>query len=331
MAFMDDSKAAGSSIEILNHFGKREITHIIHDIDGTHSLIREWQPVMSASMNWAMYCGLEDNFDSDENLEKQIARVGKQALPETDKYCIECAGFSALTQMEYAVRRAVEMGNIPDKVKQKLQLTDENKANNSAIIKRIWGGEEVFDDVDEPQAFHEYLIDVGTRLFYFYEKILNGACRDKNTEDARTNPGRWRVPGSIEFMQHLKDLGCVNYFVTGAVVYEDGGMKEEVEACGYNIGPGKIIESLRGSSWDKKMPKDDWILAIIEEEGLDAEKVLVVGDGRTEIKVGVQMNGVTISRLPTNETRQREIHTKLGTNMIVTDYTDPALLDMFYN
>ena len=87
-------------------------------------------------------------------------------------------------------------------------------------------------------------------------------------------------------MEYLQALGCTNYFVTGAVVYEEGGMLEEVEACGFKVGPGKLVESLRGSTWDKKMPKDDWI----KEENLDPAKVLIIGDGRTEIKVGIFLN-----------------------------------------
>jgi len=77
------------------------------------------------------------------------------------------------------------------------------------------------------------------------------------------------------------------------------------------------------------MPKDDWIKAIIEEEGLDPKDVLIIGDGRTEIKVGVEMGSVTISRLPKDEFMQRKIQTELGTNIIVTDYKVEGFLEMF--
>ena len=35
------------SIELVNSFSKREIKYVFHDIDGTHSLIRDWVPVMT--------------------------------------------------------------------------------------------------------------------------------------------------------------------------------------------------------------------------------------------------------------------------------------------
>ncbi len=326
MAFIDSSKA-GKGVELLIPFGKREFTHVIHDIDGTHSLIRDWPPVMSLSMHYAMTSGLEDGFDSKENVEKLIERVGKEELPETDRTCVEFGGYSALTQLEYGIRRGFQNGSYNKKLKS--FMTQEVLDTNAKILDMMRNGVEIFDDIEEPAEIKAYIKEVGPPLFKLYEDILNGACRDKNTEDARINPEKWRVPGSVEFMEYLKSLGCINYFVTGAVVYEEGGMLEEVEACGFKVGPGELIESMRGSTWDKKMPKDDWIKAIIKEEGLDPKRVLIVGDGRTEIKVGVEMGSVTISRLPKKELMQRKIQTDLGTNIIVTDYKVDGFLDMF--
>jgi len=326
MAFIDSAKA-GTGVELLVPFGKREFTHIIHDIDGTHSLIRDWPPVMSLSMHYAMTSGLVDGFDSKENLKKLIVRVGTEALPEMDRTCVEFGGYSALTQLEYGIRRGFQEGTYNKKLES--LMSSEFLKTNAEILDLMRSGVEIFDDIEEPAEIKAYIKEVGPPLFRLYEDILNGACRDKNTEEARTNPDKWRVPGSVEFMEHLQSLGCTNYFVTGAVVYDEGGMLEEVEACGFKVGHGELVESLRGSTWDKKMPKDDWIKAIIKEEGLDPKQVLIVGDGRTEIKVGVEMGSVTISRLPKDEMLQRKIQTDLGTNIILTDYKVDGLLEMF--
>jgi len=328
MIYIDDSKINEGGVEIIVPFGKREITHVIHDIDGTHSLIRDWRPVMSVCMYWAMTCGLKEDFDSEENVQQLISRVGKESLEETDRYCIECAGFSAITQMEFAIRRAIEEGRIPDKVE--LNLTAKEKANNSAIIQRVWKGEETFDDVREPEKLIEFLSKMAPRLFKLYEKVLNGACRDRNVKDARKNPEKWRVSGSLEFLTYLNTIGCVNYFVTGAVIYHEGGMFEEVKVLGYKIGPGKIIRSLKGSSWNKKMPKNEVMEKLFSDDGIDPHKTLIIGDGRTEIKAGVNLGSITISRLAETEKRQREIHINLGTNLIIKDYLDPSLKEMIY-
>jgi phosphoglycolate phosphatase-like HAD superfamily hydrolase len=329
MAFIDDTLGKDSgNVELINPVGKREIVCVIHDIDGTHSLIRDWPPVMSLSIHWAMTCGLEEDFDSEENLHTLIEKVGAKELPETDEFCVESAGLSALTQMEYGIRRAVELGNVPESVG--LGLTPEQERNNSQIIKRIWNGDERFDDIPEPPALKAFIAEKTPRLFQLYERILNGACRDRNTADAWKHPEKWLVPGSMTFMKHLYLIGCVNYFVTGAVIYETGGMFEEVRAVGFDVGPGKEVEGLRGSSWDRKMPKDEVIRELLPELGVDPSQALVLGDGRSEIKAGVDLGCVTISRLPADALRQRELHVELGTNYIVPDFTDPALKQMIH-
>jgi phosphoglycolate phosphatase-like HAD superfamily hydrolase len=327
MICIDDSAVQGSSIELIHPFGKRVISHVIHDIDGTHSLIRNWHPVMSLSIYWAMTCGFPPDYDSDDHLRKLIGRVGKEPLPETDKICHENAGFSALTQLEYGVRRAMELGTVPARL---LTLTDDDRRKNSEIIRRIQAGLERFPDIHESPAVTRFIEEHTPRLFQLYEKILNGACRDRNTADAWEHPEKWRVPGSLEFIKYLHELGCLNYFVTGAVVYEGGGMLEEVQAVGFEVGPGKMIEELHGSTWDRKMPKDEVMRDLYAKATIDPRHALVVGDGRTEIKAGVDMGSITISRLPKTERRLREIHTSLGVHLIVQDYTDPALHRLIY-
>ncbi len=105
-------------------------------------------------------------------------------------------------------------------------------------------------------------------------------------------------------------------------------MAEEVNAVGFEIGPGKIVESLQGSSWDRKMPKEEVMRELFTQESIDPAAVLVTGDGRTEIKAGADMGCVTISRLPADALRQRELHRELGTNYILPDWTGPLLAEL---
>jgi hypothetical protein len=324
MATINDAGMVSSpGLAILKPVGRRVVTHVIHDIDGTHSLIRDWQPAMSISIHYAMTSGLPEDFDSDENARRLVGVIGSQALPETDRFCVESAGLSALTQMEFGIRRAVELGQIPASAG--ICLTPEEKRNNARIIQRIWNGDERFDDIPEPPPLRRFIADKTPRLFKLYEKVLNGACRDRNTADAWQNPAKWRVRGSLEFVARLHALGAKNYFVTGAVIYPEGGMYEEVRALQFEIGPGKIIEALEGSTWDCKMPKDEVMRALFERLGVDPRNALVVGDGRTEMKAGTDMGCVSMSRLPHEAQRLREMHASFGVNYIVADYTDPDL------
>lgn len=305
---------------IINRFKERKIEYAFHDIDGTHSLIRDWPPVMSICLYDVIENGLPENFDSEENRQRLIKSAGKEKLPETDEFCVESAGLSALTQMEWAIRRAVQEGKIK---------VNCNKSTNDEIIKRIFNGEEHYESLEQNHEMKDLLKVQTPRLFKFYESVLNGFCRDRNLLLAKENPENFRVDGSVEFLQFLKNSGVKNYFVTGAVVQRGMGMYEEVETLGYKIGEGELVESLIGSTWTEKKPKDMVMKSIIEEMQIDPEKILVIGDGRAEIQAGISMGAVTVSRLPKTAEHQRKLHSQLGTNIITESFSDNKFLGLF--
>lgn len=326
MIFFDTTQISeDSDIEVLKEVKKRKITHVFHDIDGTHSLIREWQPVMSRVLNDVIVNGLPQGYDSDESVKSMIERCAAEPLPETDDFCIESAGLSALTQMEWAIRRAVEEGKIPA---EELELNEKDLRVNSEIARRIYKGEEVFDEFPEPKSFKEYLAENTPKLFKAYERVLNGFCRDKNLTAAKENPDKFLVKGSKEFMEMLFEHGAKNYFVTGAVVdtvaSKPMGMYEEVLGLGFEIGKGKTVEAICGSTWTEKIPKEEVMRRLCAENNINPENVLVVGDGRSEIFAGAEMGAAIISRLPRDAKRQRALHKELGTDVIVEDYSNPC-------
>ena len=305
---------------VANAFSSRVITHAFHDIDGTHSLIREWVPVMSIVLFDVIENGLPLGYDSLENVKRLVNEAGKKSFEETDRFCVVSAGLSALTQMEWAIRRAVQNNRIS---------VDFNGAINDSIINRIWEGEEQFPDKEEPDSYREFIKENAPRLFRFYEKVLNGFCRDKNLEEAKKDPEKFQVGGSVQFMEYLKSRGVKNYFVTGAVVEQGVGMHEEVTALGYKIGKGETVEALLGSTWDEKKPKDEVMHELMEELSLDGSQILVVGDGRSEISAGVKMGALTISRLDKNADEQIKLHKGIGSNIIVNDYTGAEFYKIF--
>lgn len=316
-------KAKNNNSEIIvNPFEDREIMYAFHDIDGTHSLIREWPPVMSICLYDVIVNGLKEDFDSKENVQRLINAAGKTALQETDRFCVESAGLSALTQMEWAIRRAVCEGSI------KVNCDMET---NRQIINRIWDGEEIFDDLPETNEMNELLSEKTPRLFKLYETVLNGYCRDRNLSAARKNPDKFIVKGSREFMKYLKKQGVKNFFVTGAVVEKGMGMYEEVETLGYKIGHNELVEDMIGSTWTDKLPKEMIMKKLIKKLDTKCENILVIGDGRAEVLAGVQMGALVISRLPKEAKYQRELHKKLGTNIIVNNYDDDRLYEVLSN
>jgi len=300
-------------------FGERKVKYAFHDIDGTHSLIRNWPPVMSIVLDYVSRGGVPEGYDSDENVDLLVSLADTKPLPETDKFCVESAGLSALTQMEWAIRRAVDAGvcSVP------CDLED-----NKNKIARISAGEEIFDTPDTPEL-HAFLESHTPRLFKFYEKVLNGFCRDKNLVLAKTDPDRFIVKGSKEFLKYLRDNGVKNYFVTGAVVEKGMGMHEEVETLGYKIGEGELMEDIIGSTWTEKLPKNVIMKKLLEALGADGKEVIVIGDGRAEISAGVEMGALCISRLEKDEDYKRALHKRLGTDIIVDDFSAEEFKKLF--
>ena len=300
------------SPSVIGSFGEREILYAFHDIDGTHSLIRDWPPVMSIVLHYVSENGVPEGYDSDEQVKNLVDLAGTKPLPETDSFCIESAGLSALTQMEWAIRRAIDKGHIDVPC---------DKEQNRRKIEMIRKGEEIFEDPDTAEMT-AFLTVHTPRLFKFYEKVLNGFCRDKNLEIAKTDPDRFIVSGSKEFLSYLYEKGVKNYFVTGAVVEKGMGMHEEVETLGFEIGNGKIVEDLIGSTWTDKIPKDQIMEKLLATLGADGKNVLVVGDGRSEISAGVKMGALCVSRLEKTDTFRRNLHKTLGSNIVVESYLE---------
>jgi len=196
MAFIDDTKLNSTdTLNIIRPVGRREIRYALHDVDGTHSLIREWPPIMSATIYYAMTCGLADDFDSDANTKKLVNRVGKEETDETRRFCVESAGLSALTQMEFAVRRAVQLGNVPPTAG--IRLTAQQSGNNDTIIERIWAGQERFDDIAEPPELTAFLTRITPRLFSFTKRFSTASAATAippmpgTTPRAGVFPARW--------------------------------------------------------------------------------------------------------------------------------------------
>lgn len=312
-------------VELVTPFEPREILCAFHDIDGTHSLIREWMPPMALILGWVVEHGLPppDRVEAFERIFSARDRISEAAR----SFAVESAGLSGLTQMEWALRCALEAGTISG-------ISFDRRINRE-ILDGIEHGRELFDGYEEPAAVRQLVREYAPELFRIYEKLLLAMSRDRNLAAARREPENWRVPGSMRFLRELRQAGIRNYFVTGAVVERDragnpsGTMFEEISALGYEIGPGRLLEDLVGSSWQEKLPKRQIMLNLCRNLGVSPEHLLIVGDGRSEIAAGAEMGAVTISRLPATASRTREIHTALKTNFIVEKYA-PELFPVLF-
>lgn len=313
------------SLELVTPFAPREIRYAFHDIDGTHSLIRDWVPVMTLTLGWVVENGLPP--PEPEEALRQMLSAKEKTFAEAYRFSIESAGLSALTQMEWAIRSALEAGTVSG--------VPFDAEINREILAQIRNGREMFEEYGEPPELKQLIREKSAELFRIYEKLLLAMSRNRNLKDAEANPEKWRVPGSMEFLHNLRRAGIKNYFVTGAVVERDGDgvpsgtMYEEIMTLQYEIGPGKLLEGLEGSAWHEKLPKKQIMRNLCRKLNVPPEHVLIVGDGRSEIEAGVEMGAVTISRLPSPARRTREIHTALKTNFILEEYGPELFRTLF--
>lgn len=313
------------SVELVSPFEPREILCAFHDIDGTHSLIRDWVPVMTLCIGYTIRYGLLSA--EPEKAVPTVLEHREESFPEAHDFSVESAGLSALTQMEWAVRRGIQDGSVDGK--------GIDPELNGRIIEGIWAGRETFPEIEEDPDAISRIRNESSKLFRIYEKILLIMSRDRNLADARIHPEKWIVPGSMEFLRFLRDNGVRNYFVTGAVVENlpdgryAGTMFEEVDALGYRFGEGELLAGLEGSAWNRKLPKIDIMSGLAEKLRISPRNILVVGDGRSEIAAGRAMGGVTISRLPADAIRARTIHRELQTNFIMEQYDLNAIRKLF--
>ena len=234
------------SIELVNSFTAREIKYVFHDIDGTHSLIRDWVPVMTlvtgAVATYGMFPGTPDEAAA------AIAAHRPDEFPEAHNFAIESAGLSALTQMEWALRMS-------------RRINGKSTELNEKIIQAIWQGEERFEDAGESQEDLQQIKEQSSQLFRVYEILLLEMCRNRNLAAAKLDPEAWQVPGSMEFLQYLHNAGVKNYFVTGAVVEYDangiasGSMAEEVTTLGYESAKANLSTAFAGQHGRKNCPK----------------------------------------------------------------------------
>lgn len=301
------------TIEVVNQFRNRQITHVFHDIDGTHSLIRDWVPVMTLVNGAVARYGMFDG--NAQEIAAAVYQHRNEDFSEAHKFAIESAGLSALTQMEWALRMA-------------RRLDDRSDELNEKIIEAIWQGQERFANDVEPPEEQIRLNIQASKLFKAYEILLLQMSRNKNLQAAQADPAAWRVKGSMDFMDFLHRNNVKNYFVTGAVVEYDvngcatGFMAEEVETLGYKIGQNEVIAGFYGSAWDKKEPKNEIMQKLCKKLNITPGNLLIVGDGRSEIAAAVELGALAISRLDPTAFRAKEIHRRIGTDLIVEDYSE---------
>ena len=185
------------------------------------------------------------------------------------------------------------------------------------------------------EALRQMIVDEGsvdadallTALEYkekYNERLMvNVEARLEQIRRGEIKRNRFLIPGAVEFLEELRDLGIKLYLASGT---DKGDVVREAEYMGYaELFDGGIY----GAVGDiKKYSKRGLLRELIEEHGLRSGELMVIGDGPVEIQECRRHNGVAIG-VASDETsgeiwdeRKRTRLVRAGAHLIVPDLAE---------
>ncbi len=135
------------------------------------------------------------------------------------------------------------------------------------------------------------------------------------------SPENYRIKGSFEFMESLYHKGIDIYIASGT---DDVDVQREVQS----IGVKKFVKHVAGAPHLKvDCSKEAVIKSLLEDQGLKGNELLLIGDGKVEISLGVDAGAITLGAA-TDEIKcygvndfKRNKLIKAGAHAIVGDFT----------
>jgi len=142
------------------------------------------------------------------------------------------------------------------------------------------------------------------------DKLLNGELK----------PEDYRIKGSLEFLTALNEIGIDIYVASGT---DDVDVQREVESVGIK----QLVKHVAGAPHRRAdCSKEAVIKNLIEDQGLQGSELVVIGDGKVEISLGVKAGAITvgaatdeINRSGINDFKRRKL-IKAGAHAIVGDF-----------
>ena len=144
-------------------------------------------------------------------------------------------------------------------------------------------------------------------------------------KEGTATPEDYIIKGAPEFLRALKDRNIDLYLASGT---------DHADVCNEAalLGVASLFTGIKGAPERQvSCPKEAAINALIKDGGLNPKELLMVGDGKVEISLGVKIGAFTIG-LASDEERREGInplkHEKLtlaGADLIVGDFVDIRL------
>jgi phosphoglycolate phosphatase-like HAD superfamily hydrolase len=145
--------------------------------------------------------------------------------------------------------------------------------------------------------------------------------RAEKLEQGESSPEDFMIKGSKEFIQALHNMGLKLYVASGT---DHGDVVREVTALGLY----DYFEQISGAPVRKvDCSKEAVLRLLIETMGFTGEELLVIGDGKVEIALGVEAGALTLG-VATDEVKREGLNPakrnrliKAGAHMIIEDFS----------
>ena len=146
--------------------------------------------------------------------------------------------------------------------------------------------------------------------------------RISELESGEVKPERYLVKGAVEFLKALKAKGVEVYLASGT---DHRDVVHEATALGV---AGMFTEIKGAPEHMAACSKEAVIRMIMEEKGLPGENLLLVGDGKVEIRLGAEAGAFTLGAATDEEHREgmnavkRKRLLDAGADALVGDFED---------
>jgi len=134
------------------------------------------------------------------------------------------------------------------------------------------------------------------------------------------SPEDYRIKGSYEFMEDLYNKGIEIYIASGT---DDVDVQREVQS----IGVKQFVKHVAGAPHRKvDCSKEAVIKSLLEDKGLKGNELLLAGDGKVEISLGIDAGAIALG-VATDEVKRYGVNNfkrnkliKAGAHAIVGDF-----------
>lgn len=184
------------------------------------------------------------------------------------------------------------------------------------IYQMIWLKDKVEEYGINPEIKDpwEYKAEYNRRLL----KMVNS--RLEKLERGELNQNDFIIKGSIDFLNKLKERGLELFLASGT---DHPDVVHEAKVLGVK----KYFTRIAGAPIDRvDSSKEAVIFHLLQERGLDGKELMVIGDGKVEISLGVEKGAIALG-MATDEVKREGINPwkrkrliKAGAHLIAGDF-----------